>query len=85
MRDPVITEDGQCYERQAMEIWFATRRAKDLPLTSPATNNVIGPTLIPNHIVRGLIEEYCEERGIRLRDGEVEDACAAFSANAGAV
>jgi hypothetical protein len=33
--DPVITEDGQTYERAAIEVWFSNHS------TSPLTNRVL--------------------------------------------
>ena len=52
MDDPVMTADGESYERRAIEEWFATGKT-----TSPLTNEVLPNTnLIPN---RGLL------RGIR--------------------
>jgi hypothetical protein len=35
MRDPVVTADGQSYERTEIEAWFETLREKNEPLTSP--------------------------------------------------
>jgi hypothetical protein len=42
MVDPVMAADGYTYEREAIETWY---RQRD---TSPMTNQIIPPTLIPN-------------------------------------
>lgn len=49
MQDPVVAADGHTYEREAIETWFRRRN------TSPMTNQVIAPTLLPNFAVRSLI------------------------------
>ena len=41
MRDPVMTRDGQTYERKAIEAWFARGHR-----TSPATNKVLRSLVI---------------------------------------
>lgn len=43
--DPVIAQDGQAYERTAIEDWL--ERAKDGEAKSPMTNEFIGKTLVP--------------------------------------
>jgi hypothetical protein len=52
MRDPVICADGTTYDRAAIRAWF---RSHD---TSPLTNLVIPPQLIPNLALREEIAEY---------------------------
>jgi len=52
MRDPVIAGDGHSYEREAIERWLQGHR------TSPLTGRALPhANLIPNHSLRGLIEE----------------------------
>ena len=52
MVDPVIAEDGHSYERSAIERWYETHT------TSPVTNEDIGKTLVPNHNLRKMIEDW---------------------------
>jgi hypothetical protein len=54
MMDPVITCDGQTYERQAIEKWFQRGN-----LTSPMTGLALPTTVVtPNHALREAMEEY---------------------------
>ena len=52
MRDPVLTSDGQMYDRKNIESHFQERRREGQHLTSPLTNLIILETLTPVHIVR---------------------------------
>ena len=52
MRDPVSTVDGHCYERAAIQEWFATGN-RNAPKTGQALASV---TLTPNHALRNAIE-----------------------------
>lgn len=50
-KDPVMTEDGNTYEREAIEAWLRTRN------TSPLTNMPLtSKKLIPNITLRKLID-----------------------------
>ncbi|MBG10252.1 MAG: hypothetical protein CMD92_03710 [Gammaproteobacteria bacterium] len=54
--DPVIAEDGQCYERSAIESWFN----KNVPLRdfkSPVTNKTMGQHLVSARQTRSAIEQ----------------------------
>ena len=51
MKDPVVAKDGQTYERENIEKWF-----KEYKLTSPLTNETIGDDLLPNYLIRSLID-----------------------------
>jgi hypothetical protein len=54
MVDPVITADGQTYERAAIEKWFAEGHT-----TSPSTGlSLESLALIPNLALRKTREEY---------------------------
>jgi hypothetical protein len=54
MTDPVITCDGQTYERRAIEKWFQRGN-----LTSPMTGLALPTTIVtPNHALRQVIQEY---------------------------
>jgi hypothetical protein len=53
MRDPVMTADGQTYERAAIEEWFALGKR-----TSPLTGEELPSTnLLPNIALRKVIRE----------------------------
>lgn len=57
MTDPVICEDGQTYERSAIEQWF--RRGHH---TSPATNASLRQlSLFPNIALRSVIHDVAPE------------------------
>ncbi|CAN6452540.1 unnamed protein product [Victoria cruziana] len=56
MRDPVTVCTGQTYDRSSIEPWLA---AADNP-TCPVTRLPLADrTLIPNHTLRRLIQEWC--------------------------
>ena len=53
MADPVSTEDGHTYEREAIEEWLQKNN------TSPLTNAKLNTkTLIPNYSLRKLIQGF---------------------------
>ncbi len=53
MRDPVMTADGQTYERTEIEKWFALGNR-----TSPLTGEELSSTnLLPNIVLRTVIRE----------------------------
>ena len=52
MVDPVLAMDGHSYERSAIERWYETHT------TSPVTNKDIGNTLVPNHNLRKMIQDW---------------------------
>ncbi|KAI3675306.1 hypothetical protein L1987_84895 [Smallanthus sonchifolius] len=55
MRDPVIVGTGQTYDRSSIESWVATGNT-----TCPVTRLPLTDfTLIPNHTLRRLIQEWC--------------------------
>ncbi|KAK4340223.1 hypothetical protein RND71_041685 [Anisodus tanguticus] len=55
MRDPVTVCTGQTYDRQSIESWVATGNT-----TCPVTRLPLSDfTLIPNHTLRRLIQEWC--------------------------
>lgn len=57
MQNPVLAEDGFCYEKKIIEDWF--NRGKD---TSPFTGLKIGRNLIPNHHLKSLIQAYYDKK-----------------------
>ena len=56
MKDPVVTSDGQTYERNAIQRWLQWH------ITSPITNNPLkNKELTPNTIVRGWCRKLIEQ------------------------
>lgn len=55
MRDPVTVSTGQTYDRSSIEAWVATGNTTCPVTRSPLTDF----TLIPNHTLRRLIQEWC--------------------------
>ena len=55
MTDPVTTQDGFTYEREAITEWL---RTKDTEPTTGAT--LESKKLIPNHLVRGMIRSFTD-------------------------
>jgi hypothetical protein len=57
MTDPVFTEDGHSYDRQAILQWFQQRTSQGAPITSPLTGAVIGTRRISNHHLRSMMSD----------------------------
>lgn len=55
MRDPVTVSTGQTYDRSSIESWVATGNTTCPVTRAPLTDF----TLIPNHTLRRLIQEWC--------------------------
>ncbi|KAL6956503.1 U-box domain-containing protein 26 [Sarracenia purpurea var. burkii] len=55
MRDPVTVRTGQTYDRASIESWVATGNTTCPVTRAPLTDF----TLIPNHTLRRLIQEWC--------------------------
>eukprot|EP01087_Luapelamoeba_hula_P022770 TRINITY_DN8241_c0_g1_i1.p1 TRINITY_DN8241_c0_g1~~TRINITY_DN8241_c0_g1_i1.p1 ORF type:complete len:756 (+),score=147.38 TRINITY_DN8241_c0_g1_i1:39-2306(+) len=57
MEDPVLTCDGHTYERSAIQEWLQKH------MSSPKTGAELeSKNLIPNHLIRGQIREYLENK-----------------------
>lgn len=77
MRDPVVLSTGQTYDRPFIQKWL-----KEGQRTCPQTQQVLSHTVLtPNHLVRELIAQWCNEHGIELPppiqdadDGVITDA-----------
>eukprot|EP00873_Tetraselmis_striata_P035798 jgi/Tetstr1/456062/TSEL_042832.t1 len=52
MADPVLAGDGYTYEREAIAAHFRSRAV------SPMTNLPIGTAVLPNRIVKSMVEEW---------------------------
>jgi hypothetical protein len=57
MRDPVVTADGQSYERKQIEQWFRTCRDAKEPVTSPLRAPLASDAIVPNNSLRRAIDE----------------------------
>lgn len=60
MVDPVVAQDGNTYEREAISMWFRDHN------TSPLSREVIRKDLIPNIRLRSMIQEYATANNIPL-------------------
>uniref|UniRef100_A0ACD5UPI1 Uncharacterized protein n=1 Tax=Avena sativa TaxID=4498 RepID=A0ACD5UPI1_AVESA len=62
MRDPVVVESGQTYDRRFIVEWFSAGNQM-----CPQTQQVIlNTTLIPNLLIRSMIAQWCTENGFSL-------------------
>jgi len=62
MRDPVVLASGQTYDRRFIQEWLSAGNR-----TCPQTQQVLSNTiLIPNHLVRSMISQWCTDNGITL-------------------
>ena len=60
--DPVTAEDGRCYERCAIEEWFA--KIPDSQVKSPVTNEPMGKRLLPAVQLRNTLKRLVESGAI---------------------
>ena len=60
--DPVIAEDGRCYERHAIEEWF--KRCESPQVKSPVTNELMGKRLFPAVQVRNSLKRLVESGAV---------------------
>jgi hypothetical protein len=70
MIDPVVTADGDSYEREAIEAHFVAQRAAAAPggVTSPVTGRTLrNDTLIPNVLLRSIIAAVRAPRTAKKR------------------
>ena len=58
--DPVMAEDGRCYESSAIEDWFSKQTCGSAIAKSPVTNLIIGRKLVPAVQIRNTIERLIE-------------------------
>ena len=88
MRDPVVTADGQSYERKQIEQWFRTCRDAKEPVTSPLRAPLASDALVPNNSLRRAIEEAMDrelfEVSVQLKLDVSRAGCAAKRAAGGA-
>ena len=62
MREPVIAEDGYSYEKEEIVNWIKLSEDKGNPITSPITGDNMGKTLIPNTVLKDIIENSVFDR-----------------------
>jgi hypothetical protein len=67
MRDPVSTDDGRTFEREAIEQWFRTLKAKGAPISSPLRSPLESARLVPNHNLRLAISAAIDKQLAELR------------------
>ena len=69
MKNPVITENGQTYEKEAIEEWFTRKK------TDPLTGMKINTRLIPNFLLRKICDEYREKtlKGVEIATEETKE------------
>jgi hypothetical protein len=58
MHDPVMTEDGQTYEREAITTWVGLHH------TCPMTRKPIAKQLFPNRVLKALIQRWLEQQKV---------------------
>lgn len=64
MRDPVIIASGQTFDRPFIQKWLKAGNR-----TCPQTQQVLSHTILtPNHLIRGMIAQWCRNHGIKLPD-----------------
>lgn len=61
MTDPVLAEDGIIYERLNIEQWFDDCSTRGVPITSPATAQIIGRNLKDDETLKIKISSECSE------------------------
>lgn len=58
--EPVMAEDGRCYEASAIEDWFSKQTCESAIAKSPITNEWIGRKLVPAVQIRNSIERLID-------------------------
>tara|TARA_B100000963_G_C22628379_1_gene673578 strand:- start:1517 stop:2371 length:855 start_codon:yes stop_codon:yes gene_type:complete len=58
--DPVMAEDGRCYEASAIEDWFSKNMCGEHIVKSPMTNQYIGTKLVQAVQIRNAIERLID-------------------------
>ncbi|EDQ92110.1 uncharacterized protein MONBRDRAFT_22946 [Monosiga brevicollis MX1] len=72
MVDPVVAADGFSYERESIARWFEEHT------TSPMTGKELpSRILLPNHALRIVIRDFCEQKGVQLADLPVQQELSA--------
>ncbi len=61
MLDPVVASDGSTYSREGIEGWIESQTRAGKAVQSPLTREPIGPMVVPNTMMRGMIVEWVEK------------------------
>lgn len=61
MLDPVVASDGSTYSREGIVHWLETAGAGGKAVRSPLTGEVVTTSLVPNHMLRGLVLDWVEK------------------------
>ncbi|KAI8613245.1 hypothetical protein BC830DRAFT_1133167 [Chytriomyces sp. MP71] len=62
-QDPVVTCEGQTYERSVIEAWFFNTPANEYPLSPHTLRPMASRLLIPNHALRNAMQLRTQEHG----------------------
>ena len=81
--DPVTAEDGRCYERWAIEEWFAKQPRPQVK--SPVTNEPMGKRLLPAVQVRNSLKRLVESGAISGSKADAWKKAMAEEAEVGAL
>ena len=73
MEDPVIAEDGYSYEKEEIVNWIKLSEDKGNPITSPITGDNMGKTLIPNTVLKDIIENSVFDRNKNQESSQIQD------------
>ncbi|PKA59655.1 U-box domain-containing protein 9 [Apostasia shenzhenica] len=66
MRDPVVVSSGETFDRAYIQEWLSSGKR-----TCPRTQQVLSNTILtPNHLVRDMIAQWCNDNGVILRQPE---------------
>lgn len=69
MRDPVVVQTGQTYDRGSINLWFESGHN-----TCPKTSQTLSHTdLIPNRALKSLIAMWCREQRIPFEATEINE------------
>ncbi|XP_019178460.1 PREDICTED: U-box domain-containing protein 9-like [Ipomoea nil] len=68
MKDPVVVSSGQTYDRPFIQKWLNSGNR-----ICPQTQQVLSHTILtPNHLIRGMISNWCKVNGIWFPDPPVQ-------------
>ena len=73
MNEPVIAEDGYSYEKEEIVNWIKLSEDKGNPITSPITGDNMGKTLIPNTVLKDIIENSVFDRNKNQESSQIQD------------
>ncbi|KAK7260831.1 hypothetical protein RIF29_27129 [Crotalaria pallida] len=72
MTDPVFVSSGETYECSCIDKWFEAGHG-----TCPKTQKTLSSTVrTPNNVLRSLVAQFCEAKGIEQRKGSLKSKSA---------